>query len=486
MKLKRSIWLLFLVLSPLAYAEIDLNLQEKETYNLGDKISPQISVKGAENQQGFFSLRIMCTDFNVLYYTLPLSLEAGQRTQLTVPELETFDLMEGTCRLKAAFDANSGAKIDSASSNEFLVTKDLKITTNENLEANPGDEITLEAKVRTASGTSFSGHAEVHYMNQQQKVEAISGILVHKIKFPYDTAPGFIPVKILVSDQHGNYGEKNLNVEINPIPTKIENQIENSAVTPGDTLRTKVVLYDHNANILDGRNMDVKILDPAENQISEVEVTSSSEFGLVVDNSFPPGEYYIVSVFEDLQQQSAFTVQELRKIAMKQDGNFVHIENAGNVDYDDEVTIVLENEKKYLVNKKIRLKPQESMTLDLSKEVPRGTYDMTLPQENYESNADNDELETATVIKDVPIEDNRNLLKKTGSGLSGVTGAVISAASIIASKPKLASIALVTIILGVVTYYSRGVILRKVKGKNKNDTEDLFQDYDFKNENNKL
>ena len=46
-----------------------------------------------------------------------------------------------------------------------------------------------------------------------------------------------------------------------------------------------------------------------------------------------------------------------------------------NVDYEDEITILLEDgEDKYLLNEKISLKPGESVSIDLSKEVPQGTY----------------------------------------------------------------------------------------------------------------
>ena len=169
---------------------------------------------------------------------------------------------------------------------------------------------------------------------------------------------------------------------------------------------------------------------------------------------------------------------------MVQEENFVHIENAGNIDYDGETTIILEKDnKKYLINKKIDLKPGEKVTIDLSKEVPQGTYDIILPEDaisESNTNQSGNAPEVAeNVIKNVSIDDNRPLLKKTADGMSAVTGAVISTAGYIASKPALAATILILIILGTVARYSKDAIIDKIKGKKKNDTSHLFKDFKF-------
>mgnify|MGYP006929348088 CR=1 FL=1 len=78
------------------------------------------------------------------------------------------------------------------------------------------------------------------------------------------------------------------------------------------------------------------------------------------------------------------------------------------------------------------------------------------------------------------VPNNRNVAKKTTSGLSALTGAVVSTAGYVVSKPLLASTILVTIILGVVTYYSRGFIIGKIKRKKPGDeTSELFTDFNY-------
>ena len=103
--------------------------------------------------------------------------------------------------------------------------------------------------------------------------------------------------------------------------------------------------------------------------------------------------------------------------------------------------------------------------------MPEGIYNITI--ETKEG------IETTNVTEDVPIDDNRNVIKKTADGMSAITGAVVGAAGYVASNPMLASVILILIILGTVTRYSWGFIKSKVKGKKEDDTGHLFEDFKF-------
>ena len=89
------------------------------------------------------------------------------------------------------------------------------------------------------------------------------------------------------------------------------------------------------------------------------------------------------------------------------------------------------------------------------------------------------------VIQDVAIDDNRNVVKKTADGMALISGAVVGAAGYVASRPTLAAIFLILIILGTVMRYSWGFVKNKIKGQ-KDETEHIFEDFKFdENEDNK-
>ena len=491
--IKRHIFLYFLLIAfiPGVFAEITINLPEKEVYNLGESIVPTVLIKEEQNYTGFFKLTLACDKYNLLYYTTPLNTEAGQRSQITIPELTFFSEMKGTCSIEASFDQNNGESMDKVSSKNFVVTDELNIASNENLESNPGDNLLILADVKKASGEVLSkGDSIIKYRDGQINTVVSIGKLEYRLHVSPNTEAADYPILIQISDKFGNKGEKTLSLKIPQIPTTIENDIQSNILMPGDSFIAKITLYDHTHRVINASKIDVKIFGSNEKLLVEKEVESLDTIEMTTTKSQNPGDYFLLSAFENVKAQSTFTVKEVKKIAMKQEGAIVNVENVGNVDYKDDATIVLENEgKKYLINKKIELKPQEILKIDLSEEVPQGTYDVTLPENAIEqkpqankSNETKADLVISNLIKGVKIDDRRPASKKAVDGISYITGKVISAAKVIASRPALASILIVTIVLGVVVYYGRGAIMGKIR-RRKDDA--IFKDYDFHEENKK-
>lgn len=485
MKLKK--YALFLIISiiaiPMAFAEITISLPQKDIYSLGEKITPEISIKESQDYNGFFKLNLVCDNYDMQYFAIPLSVEAESRRVVEAAELTLFEPIIGECTIKAAFDGNDGSHIDSESSDDFEVMNTLKIATNESLEGNPGEDVLIVADISKASGEPFSGEVETDFNGQLSKAEADSGRLEQMITIPLDMEAGEKAVLVRASDKFGNKGEVTVMLNVPQIPTSIENKLTNDVLIPGEELRASITLYDHIGKPIEGSSINVKVFSPEESQLAESQVVSGSTFSFLTYNTLGPGAYFLLSSFENVRQQSTFTITQVRKISMREEGSMVYIENTGNVDYEDKVTIVLEGEEEsYLVNRKIELKPGERMTIDLSKEVPTGTYDITLPEaafEEPENESLSEEFGPANLVQDVRIEDSRGIAKKSMDGVSSVTGAAISTAKVIASKPTLASIILITIILGITAYYGRGFITGKVRKK---DDGKLFKDFKYSKE----
>ncbi len=482
--------MLFLLLIPLVSAEIQITLPGNNLYNLGDRVSPEISIKEVESHYGFFKVHIFCDNYELQYYTIPLSVDAGFRAQIAVPELQLTNSMKGKCSLRADYDATDGTRIGSSSSEYFFVDDKLNISINQDLEVNPGESLDIFVEVRKYNNQFLpKGEATITFNNNEEKIAVGFGVLKYTISIDRNTEAGNIPLYISVKDQFGNYADKEFNINVLAIPTRIENLFDNKLLLPNDKGRAKITLYDHTDKVINGSVINAKILDPEKNIIAEKKVENQAYFEFQLNPNQAPGEYFLLSAFENIKEQSSFTVEAVEKVIMSQENGIVTVKNVGNVLYEDEVTIVAESEdKKYLINKKIKLEPGETIAIDLSKEMPTGTYDITLPKENVEAEQEtlvsNESVATdnvtENVFQDVPIEDNRNVLKKTADGMSAVTGAVVGAAGYIASRPLLASIILVLIILATVLHYSWGFIKGKVKGENPGKTDHLFEDFRYK------
>lgn len=474
---------LFLFSLPIAFADMSVTIPEKDIYNLGEKISADLSIKEDEDYDGFFSMSIICDDYNLQYYKIPLSLEAGFRTQLNVPDLFLSEGVNGDCKLKSDFEADNGESIVSVDSEDFLVTGNLEIRMDKILEAKPGENVVIFGEVRKDSNEIFKkGQAEISFKEEEYNINFTSEEFKYTIHLERDAEAGIVPIVVTIKDQYGNYGNKILSLRVSSVAARIENSFWNDILIPGDNLKAQIILYDHGGEIMEG-NIGVKIFGPGDELITEKEVESSDNFEFRVEKDLVPGDYSLVSEFDDIKKQDSFIIEVFRKIIMEQAGNLVHIENVGNVDYEDEVSIALESDgKDYSVNKDIDLSPGEKTIIDLSKGVPEGIYDIVLPEEAVEADWAIDDgseyISEKNVIEGVSIEDNRDVIKKTTGGISSITGAVAGMADFVASRPALAAFILIFIILGTVMRYSWSFIKNSIKGK-KDETGHIFEDFKF-------
>src|SRR3989344_1369408 len=354
----------FLLLIPLVSAEIQVTLPENNLYNLGDRVLPEISIKEAESYYGFFKVHISCdNNYEIQYYTIPLSVEAGFRAQIAVPELQLTGSMKGKCILRADYDATDGTRIGSSLSEYFFVDDKLNISINQDLRVAPGESLDIFVEVRKYNnGFLPKGEAAVTFNSKEEKTAVGFGVLKHTISVDRNTEAGNLPIYISVKDQFGNYADKAFDINVLAIPTRIENLFDSKLLMPNDKGRVKITIYDHTGKAINGSVINARVLDSEKNIIAEKKVENQAYFEFQLNPSQAPGEYFLLSAFESIKEQSSFTVESVEKIVMSQENGSVTIKNIGNVLYDDEGTIVAEGEdNKYLINKKIKLEPGETM-----------------------------------------------------------------------------------------------------------------------------
>src|SRR3989338_7653869 len=139
-----ALQLLFLLIIPISLAEITLTLPEKDVYNLGEKISPSVSIKEDADYDGLFKMYISCGSYSLQYYRTLLNVISGSRTQVIVQEVQEPTLskaMIGECTLKSDFESIDESTIDSGQSKAFSVTDEVRILIDDKFEAKPGEKI---------------------------------------------------------------------------------------------------------------------------------------------------------------------------------------------------------------------------------------------------------------------------------------------------------------------------------------------------------
>ncbi|MBI2651391.1 hypothetical protein HYX01_02890 [Candidatus Woesearchaeota archaeon] len=478
--------IILLIIIPIAFGEITITLPKKDIYNYGEKLAPDVSIKEEQDYNGIFKISLICNEYSLQYYTTPLSIKAGFRTQLDVPDIALFSPISGKCFLESDFETVDNEKIGTSSSNEFTVTNLINLEIADTLEAKPSEDVLLTAEIKKHSNEIVaSGEAEITFLDKKDNVGIALGRLEHTLHLSKDAEIGNFPIFINAKDKYGNYGDKTIFLSIMPIPTKIENLLENDVIIPGNALKAKIALYDHRGIVMNESIINVKLFAPSDKLIAEKEIIGPGTLEFKTERSQLPGTYLILSTFNDVKRQSSFTVPEIKKISVSSSNNFMNLENIGNVKYSDKVMLTLEGKnKKYTIQKKIALNPEEETSIELSKEVPEGTYDIILPENAVNLEAIKNEsnfIAKPNVLKGVNIDDNRPVIKKAAHAFSTVTGAVAGTASYVASNPTLATIIITLIILVTVAYYSKGVIARRVRRKKQYNDSNLFHDFKLEN-----
>ncbi len=483
--MKKKVFFLILLLIPIAYAEVDINIGSG-TFNLGDKIAVSLSViETYDVTNAFIRADMECSSDNLEILSVTKSLEKDYRENINFDDVLATKNMLGKCRIRAIVRDSERNTIDNTISKEFTITNNLKIECS-STEALPGKKVEITCTARKISDELISeGTAYLNYRRYEFSTAIGDGTFAFKVMIKNDTPSGINKAAIKVEDNLGNYADIIVEFDVIAIPSSIETRINSDTFKPGDKLEITPIIYDQVSEVIPEK-IKVDLLDPEDNLLISKEINSSESISYSFDSFSSPGTYKIASSSLGLIDEKKIIVEAMKNIDMNYDKQKVTVKNIGNIRYEEEITIILENNhERYLINKRIRLSPGESQVIDLSKEVPKGNYDIILPKDVVNNSVTEN-------LKNQNIDDNRSLLKKAGTGLGFITGAAVSTIEYATKKPYYSALILSIIIIGIMLFYSKDFILQNIKrikidnkqkihieDKDYADIEDIFKDFDY-------
>lgn len=442
-------------------AEITIVMPEQEIYNLGESVMPSVSIKESEDYQGFFSIRASCSDFKIDYYTIPLNLEANVRTEISVPEFKVFNTMKGACNLKANYEDITESLIATANSKPFVVSETLNIEVPKNITVDPGQTIEIKGKVMNARQENLDrGEISLIFVDEILESDVKFGEFSFNLIVSSEMEPSSYQIRLKTVDKYGNKGSENIELQVKQIPTSISHLIDKE-YEPGSEMNAKVSLLDHRDEPILNYQISNELIREDET-VSENSVESGEDFKFQIPSTMSPGNYILQSTYESITQSSSFEILSVSSIEVDMEKNSIVVTNTGNVEINEDTVAILDNgEEKYTIEKRIKMAPGENFEIDVSKKVPKGLYDII-----YEG----------VEFNNVVIEDNRNFLKKGASGLSSVTGQVVTK---VKSESKTIGTIILIMIIIIIGFYSRGYVKNMFKKKGSESTEGLFKDYKF-------
>jgi len=360
-------------------AEIVIQQNPSNLYNLGDTMSIPIKITSLSEFGDRFLIKLICNEAETELHREYVLLQAGGEVERNppIPLIKSFigDL-KGICRLKYVF----GTEIKLT--NEFTISEliNINITTKQN-EFVPQTEITLEGQAKRENGESVNGFVDMELIRENASGSIFASNTVKnslftlKFSLPKETASGqyLLKIKVYEKDSKGeitNTGFYNYNILATQVPTNLEVFIENQELEPSETLRTKAILHDQTGQQISSTS-NILIKNGKGKIIEQREISTDEFFELQIPSNNLPDTWTIIASSSELTGQSLLKIKSVEKIETQIVNKTLIIENIGNVLYNHTLLIKIGAES---VNVDVLLKVGESKKYGLS--APEGEYNI--------------------------------------------------------------------------------------------------------------
>ena len=337
---KIIISLIFLVLlGSFVSADIIIQGQPKELYNLGDTIEIPLKIVALENIKNTFSMNILCNGVETEVYKADIKLSLGQEQSLNliiILDKSRIGKTAGICKIKASL------KDSYVLTNEFkisdLIVIELK---NPKLEFTPGENIIIEGEAKKENGELVNGFVELSMTNQGKTIEKIdtvnNGFFYLNLSLEKNAKAGeyLVLVKVYEKDSNGdttNNGFTDYNIKVKQIPTSIEIIFENPEVNPGDNLKVKAILHDQTGEKIDS-NVIITIKNDKNKIFEQVDKSTDEFLEFPIKYNEPPADWKIFAVSNKLSSESTFKINEKQDIKIELINRTLIVKNTGNVPY---------------------------------------------------------------------------------------------------------------------------------------------------------
>jgi len=373
---KIIISLIFLVLlGSFVSADIIIQGQPKELYNLGDTIEIPLKIVALENIKNTFSMNILCNGVETEVYKADIKLSLGQEQSLNliiILDKSRIGKTAGICKIKASL------KDSYVLTNEFkisdLIVIELK---NPKLEFTPGENIIIEGEAKKENGELVNGFVELSMTNQGKTIEKIdtvnNGFFYLNLSLEKNAKAGeyLVLVKVYEKDSNGdttNNGFTDYNIKVKQIPTSIEIIFENPEVNPGDNLKVKAILHDQTGEKIDS-NVIITIKNDKNKIFEQVDKSTDEFLEFPIKYNEPPADWKIFAVSNKLSSESTFKINEKQDIKIELINRTLIVKNTGNVPYKKTLLIKIGDKS---MNIDINLDVNENEKYILS--APDGEY----------------------------------------------------------------------------------------------------------------
>ncbi len=383
--MKKIIFLLIFVIliSSFASAEIIINEQPKEFYNMGDIINMPLKIITTNEVNAFFSMLLICNGIETEIHKEYVGLQTGEEKVInpSIPLMIDFvGRSTGICKIKSMLGE------------EYILTEEFEISdlitirllSKEN-EFKPEQEIIFEGEAIKKNEELVQGIIELKIIEGNtsliEKIDIVkNGYFYVNFSLPKESKAGPYLVQIEIyeidlNEQKTNKGSISHNIVIQQIPTSLEIVFENSEVDPGTNLNVKAILHDQTGEKIESNSI-ITIKNQKNEILEQTEKLTDEFLEFPIAFNEPPTDWTVIATSNELTTETDFKIKEKEDVKIELINKTLTITNIGNVLYNKSVLVKIGNES---LNIYVYLKIDESQKYSLT--APYGKYQVEVMTE---------------------------------------------------------------------------------------------------------
>ena len=362
----------------LASAQISIETEPNDIYNLGDHVEFVMKLIPEDYFDNLLILKLKCENIETEIYRefIISDVEIEKKIKITLIKSFIGD-SKGVCEIIRKIGDD-----EEALSKEFIISDKINIYSEVPFQSiTPGENIVINGTAIKENGEMVEGVVEIKNSGESEKVlkrEIVKGGqfgLILKIPKDFKAGDRIIKFYVYEEDKMGNvinFGTSINTIVIRQVPTNIEVVIEEKAITPGDILKSKVLLHDQTGEKIDSK-VYVAIKDSENNIVDKIETKTDVVFNYEIRYNEVPGKWSISAYAEDIINGEDFIIKENKEALFDLTNDTLFVKNIGNVIYNETVNLSVGNK---IISLLIYLDIGEEERYSLS--APPGEYEISI------------------------------------------------------------------------------------------------------------
>ena len=380
MRVMAILFLCAIFLTSAVSAEIIINEEPNDLYNIGDVINFPIKIAAAVDTSDFLSINLLCNGGETEIYKEYISLQAGDETGVSpnIPLLFEGERKTGACKIKTVLGE---AFILSP---EFEIINTVTVSVKDNDRAFiPGDYIVIEGDAIKGTGEPFSGFLKIVLDdgNETEKTTILETVKNGYFFANFSISETLKAGKYLVhieayqkdsADVTTNTGFVDYTISVAQVPTNLEIVLEETSVEPGTNFMVKTVLHDQSGESI-ASSSTITIRNSEEEIVEQTDISTDEFFELSIANNEAPLIWEITAEAGEFSVSTTFDILEKARAKIELVNKTVIVTNIGNTYYSKLIPIKIGNTT---IEKNVSLDIGEDKKYVLT--APDGTYDIEI------------------------------------------------------------------------------------------------------------